>query len=282
MIGGMALEFPEGLRSEVDADLDLALKVLPEPTGRLTGTVTVVRGSYREPLAVVTGLLAGMRAQRLAVGAADTSSPLLEALALDVAPAHRRGHHRQQQLRAIPAWRRPSARGHGRGAVGHRPRRTSRGRPAVRRPERLHDHVRHDRFRQPGDDRARPEHPGHHASGRRGDRGVAVGSGRESDPDAELAVESGTHGGRPRVAAAHRTAVRRAGARRRGLRRDAGARESLRRGARVRRPRHWPRHDSPRRPRDHDAAGGSDRGCGAGRSDDAADVWQEHRRRTWS
>ena len=70
-IGGMALEFPEGLRSEVDADLDLALKVLPEPSGRLSGTVTVVRGSYREPLAVVAGLLAGQRAQRLAVGTAE-------------------------------------------------------------------------------------------------------------------------------------------------------------------------------------------------------------------
>jgi outer membrane protein assembly factor BamA/autotransporter translocation and assembly factor TamB len=83
-IGGMALEFPEGLRSEVDADLDLVLKVLPEPSGRLSGTITVVRGSYREPLAVVAGLLAGQRAQRLAVGTVD-SSPLLEALALDIA-----------------------------------------------------------------------------------------------------------------------------------------------------------------------------------------------------
>ena len=84
-IRGMALELPEGLRSEVDGDLDLAMKVLPEPMGRLTGTVTIVRGSYREPLAVVAGLLAGMRAQRLAAGAAAPASPLLEALALDIA-----------------------------------------------------------------------------------------------------------------------------------------------------------------------------------------------------
>ena len=74
-IGGMALEFPEGLRSEIDADLDLALKVLPEPSGRLAGTVTVARGSYREPLAVVAGILAGQRAQRLAVGTAEPASP---------------------------------------------------------------------------------------------------------------------------------------------------------------------------------------------------------------
>ena len=84
-IRGMALELPEGLRSEVDGDLDLAMKVLPEPAGRLAGTVTIVRGSYREPLAVVAGLLAGMRAERLAAGAAAPASPLLEALALDVA-----------------------------------------------------------------------------------------------------------------------------------------------------------------------------------------------------
>jgi translocation and assembly module TamB len=85
MIDGMALELPEGLRSEVDADLNLAMKVLPDPSGLLTGTITVVRGSYREPLAVVTGLLAGMRAQTLTAGTAATSSPLLEALVLDVA-----------------------------------------------------------------------------------------------------------------------------------------------------------------------------------------------------
>jgi outer membrane protein assembly factor BamA len=86
-VRGMALEFPEGLRSEVDAALDLTLDVLPEPSGVLSGTVTVVRGSYREPLAVVTELLAGMRAQRLAAsaGAPDAASlRMLEALMLDV------------------------------------------------------------------------------------------------------------------------------------------------------------------------------------------------------
>ncbi|MBI2829439.1 MAG: translocation/assembly module TamB domain-containing protein [Acidobacteria bacterium] len=85
-VRGMALEFPEGLRSEVDADLDLELDLL-RPSGRLTGTVAVVRGSYREPLAVVTGLLAGMRADSLAAGAgaaSAASSRLLEALMLDV------------------------------------------------------------------------------------------------------------------------------------------------------------------------------------------------------
>ena len=81
-IRGMALEFPEGLRSEIDAALGLSF-MAPEPmSGLLSGTVTVVRGSYREPLAVVTGLLAASRARQLA--AAAEPSPLLDALALDV------------------------------------------------------------------------------------------------------------------------------------------------------------------------------------------------------
>ena len=96
-VRGMALEFPEGLRSEMDAALDLEVNALAAgvgadlqvrpASGRLSGTVTVVRGSYREPLAVVTELLAGMRAQRLAAsaGAPDAASlRLLEALMLDV------------------------------------------------------------------------------------------------------------------------------------------------------------------------------------------------------
>lgn len=84
-VQGMALEFPEGLRSEVDAALGLTFNtgLQPEPGGLLSGTVTVVRGAYREPLAVVTGLLANLRAQRLAAGAAD-SSPVLDRLALDL------------------------------------------------------------------------------------------------------------------------------------------------------------------------------------------------------
>jgi outer membrane protein assembly complex protein YaeT len=81
-IRGMALEFPEGLRSELDGMLTITLAA-PDPVGgRITGTVTVARGAYREPLAVVTGLLAGIRARQIA--AAAEPSPLLDALALDV------------------------------------------------------------------------------------------------------------------------------------------------------------------------------------------------------
>jgi outer membrane protein assembly factor BamA/autotransporter translocation and assembly factor TamB len=78
-VRGAALEFPQGLRSELDADLTLDAG----PTaGRLSGTVTSVRSTYREPMAVVTGVLAGLRTQRIA--AATESSPLLDQLALDV------------------------------------------------------------------------------------------------------------------------------------------------------------------------------------------------------
>jgi outer membrane protein assembly factor BamA len=81
----MALEFPAGLRTGLNADLTVDLEQgLAEgaaPSGRVGGTVTVLRGSYREPLAVVGGLLAALRAP---VAMAEASSPLLEALALDI------------------------------------------------------------------------------------------------------------------------------------------------------------------------------------------------------
>jgi outer membrane protein assembly factor BamA len=91
VIRGMALEFPPGLRSELDADLVLATGGAPIASssgarpalgGKLSGIVTVLRGTYREPMAVVTGVLAGLRTQRIA--AATEASPALDALALDV------------------------------------------------------------------------------------------------------------------------------------------------------------------------------------------------------
>jgi outer membrane protein assembly factor BamA/autotransporter translocation and assembly factor TamB len=66
-IAQMGLEFPEGLRSEIDADLNLELtSAADELTGTLSGTVTVTRSAYREPIAVVNQLLAAVRTQRLA------------------------------------------------------------------------------------------------------------------------------------------------------------------------------------------------------------------------
>jgi outer membrane protein assembly complex protein YaeT len=68
-----------GLRAEIDTDLTL------ERTGkgwRLAGTVTAQRGSYREPLTLTSGLLAGLLRQSVSV--VEASPPALEAVALDV------------------------------------------------------------------------------------------------------------------------------------------------------------------------------------------------------
>ena len=71
-IAGMGLEFPEGLRSEINADLNLALSQQPveDLAGTLSGTVTIVRSAYREPIAVVNEVLAALRTERLAIAAA--------------------------------------------------------------------------------------------------------------------------------------------------------------------------------------------------------------------
>jgi len=86
-IRDMALEFPAGLRSELNAMLQLDVASAAgqaAPDGRLSGTVTVLRGEYREPLAVVGGLLTSLRARRVAATAGGESSPFLGQLALDV------------------------------------------------------------------------------------------------------------------------------------------------------------------------------------------------------
>jgi outer membrane protein assembly factor BamA/autotransporter translocation and assembly factor TamB len=82
----MALEFPAGLRSELDAMLQLDVAAVPgqeTPTGTLSGSVTILRSAFREPLALVGGLLASMRARATAASAESPS--LLTGLALDVA-----------------------------------------------------------------------------------------------------------------------------------------------------------------------------------------------------
>jgi autotransporter translocation and assembly factor TamB len=83
---GMAIEFPEGLRSEVDASIELTMASAADravPSGRLSGTVTVNRGAYREPLALVAGVLANLRRSTTTTASAERS-PLLEQLVLDV------------------------------------------------------------------------------------------------------------------------------------------------------------------------------------------------------
>lgn len=55
---GLAVEMPENLRSEIDLDLTLTPDIEhPE----LAGTVTVLRGSYREPVSLAGQLVAGVR-----------------------------------------------------------------------------------------------------------------------------------------------------------------------------------------------------------------------------
>jgi outer membrane protein assembly factor BamA/autotransporter translocation and assembly factor TamB len=83
-ISDMGLEFPEGLRSEIDADLRLDLMSADDELGgTLSGTVTVARSAYREPIAVVNQLLAAVRAQRLA-GAVPTEPSFADRLRLNV------------------------------------------------------------------------------------------------------------------------------------------------------------------------------------------------------
>jgi len=88
-IRDMALDFPAGLRSELDAMLQFdAISPTGDaaPSGRLSGSITVLRSSYREPLAVVGGLLTALRARRVAAsgGAPEEQSAFLKQLALDV------------------------------------------------------------------------------------------------------------------------------------------------------------------------------------------------------
>lgn len=80
----VALEYPAGLRSELNAALELELEADRSgagASGRLAGTVNAIRGAYREPMAMVTGMLAGLRARQLS---SPTASSLLERLAVDL------------------------------------------------------------------------------------------------------------------------------------------------------------------------------------------------------
>jgi outer membrane protein assembly factor BamA/autotransporter translocation and assembly factor TamB len=84
-VEGMALDFPEGLRTELNAMLGLTLATgagQPMPGGTLTGTVTILQGAYRDPLPVIAGLLASVRAR--AATTSDVPSPALEGLMLNV------------------------------------------------------------------------------------------------------------------------------------------------------------------------------------------------------
>ncbi|HEU4687877.1 MAG TPA: translocation/assembly module TamB domain-containing protein, partial [Vicinamibacterales bacterium] len=82
-VTGMAMNFPEGLRTEVDSYLEFTTAVKEgEPANRLSGVITISRGAYREPLALVTGLLNNL--QRAGTTTGSPPSPFLQSLALDV------------------------------------------------------------------------------------------------------------------------------------------------------------------------------------------------------
>jgi outer membrane protein assembly factor BamA/autotransporter translocation and assembly factor TamB len=82
-VTGMAMNFPEGLRTEVDGSFALTTMVEEgEAANRLSGLITIRRGAYREPLALVTGLLNNLRRSGTTTG--SPPSPFLQSLALDV------------------------------------------------------------------------------------------------------------------------------------------------------------------------------------------------------
>ena len=82
-VTGMAMNFPEGLRTEIDSALQLTTAVKEgAPANRLSGLVTIRRGAYREPLSLVAGVLNNLKRTGTATG--SPPSPFLQSLALDV------------------------------------------------------------------------------------------------------------------------------------------------------------------------------------------------------
>ena len=71
---GIAMELPEGVRTEIDADVTVGLTADEIALG---GTVTVLRGAYREALLLTGGLLAALQEQEsVTIIGIDQPSPL--------------------------------------------------------------------------------------------------------------------------------------------------------------------------------------------------------------
>jgi outer membrane protein assembly factor BamA/autotransporter translocation and assembly factor TamB len=72
-VEGMPIEIVPGLQTELDADLTYAFTAAPddEGSGRISGMVTIVRGAYREQIAVLTGLLTRLRTSALTTPPAE-------------------------------------------------------------------------------------------------------------------------------------------------------------------------------------------------------------------
>jgi len=82
-VTGMAMNFPEGLRTEVDSSLELTTAAKAGAlASRLSGLVTIRRGAYREPLALVAGVLNNLKRTGTATG--SPPSLFLQSLTLDV------------------------------------------------------------------------------------------------------------------------------------------------------------------------------------------------------
>jgi outer membrane protein assembly complex protein YaeT len=77
---GLAVEAPEDLRSEVDTDLQLQIA---GSVATLRGTLTVLRGSYREPISLAAQLLTGVETLP-ATPAARTAPGLIDRINLDI------------------------------------------------------------------------------------------------------------------------------------------------------------------------------------------------------
>ena len=77
---GLAVEVPEDLRTEIDADLRLTLS---EKAPTLTGSLTVLRGSYREPVSLAAQLLTAVETQS-AVAASATEAGFFDRVLLDI------------------------------------------------------------------------------------------------------------------------------------------------------------------------------------------------------
>ena len=81
VVRGIAMEAPDGLRTEADADLRLNVSADQLTLG---GTVTILRGAYRETLTLTGGLLAALQLQEsVTIVGIEEESPL-DAIMLDV------------------------------------------------------------------------------------------------------------------------------------------------------------------------------------------------------
>ena len=78
---GIAMELPDGLRTELDTDLRFAFE---GGAPSLTGAVTVRRGDYREPLNLTSGLLAALQQRQQVAVVGDDIGTRLDELSLDV------------------------------------------------------------------------------------------------------------------------------------------------------------------------------------------------------